>query len=196
MLDLLKKQNAFTLLETIVVMAIMSILMIATSDYIGNGFRSIQFGSEQGEAVSNARKAITNISKDVREAARSERGDYPLDTIEEQNFIWYGDINNDGSAEKIKYLLDGSNLIRVVTPPGISNNYDPSNQSTTTIAQYVNNQGEAIFTYYNSSNNETGIINDVRMVNIVLKMNVTPEIAPKDYYIETDIQLRNLKDNL
>ena len=68
--------------------------------------------------------------------------------------------------------------------------------ATTTIASYVNNQEEAIFTYYDNSYNETGLINNVRLINIKLKINVTPERAPMDYTVETDVTLRNLKDNL
>ena len=40
------------------------------------------------------------------------------------------------------------------------------------------------------------MINEVRLINVILKINVTPLVAPNDYYVETDIQLRNLKDNL
>jgi hypothetical protein len=60
----------------------------------------------------------------------------------------------------------------------------------------MNNQEDTIFTYYDSDHSEANIINDIRLVNIQLKINVTPNIAPNDYWARTDIQLRNLKDNL
>jgi len=190
------KNNGFTLIEITVVMSIFILIFILGSNFIVTTLQSTRFTSDQGEAIIQARKAIDNISKDVREASSSERGDYPISYMTSQNFIWYGDVNNDGLAEKINYLVYGTDLLRVVTAPGASNNYPDSEKSTTTIAYYINNQTEAIFKYYDADNNETAIINEVRLINVSLKINVTPAVAPNDYYVETDIQLRNLKDNL
>jgi len=190
------KNKGFTLIEITVVMSIFILIFILGSNFIVTTLQSTRFTSDQGEAIAQARKAINNISKDVREASRSERGDYPISYMSAQNFMWYGDINNDGSAEKINYLVDDSDLLRVVTAPGASNNYPSSEKSTTTIAHYINNQAEAIFKYYDADNNETATINEVRLIGVILKINVTPAVAPNDYYVETDIQLRNLKDNL
>lgn len=196
MLKQLKNKSGFTLIESMVVLLIMVTVITLGSDYIITGFKGTTFESEQHEAIQNARKALENISKDVREASQSERGDYPLSFISAQNFIWYGDIDNDNEAEKIRYFLNSDNTLRrVVTQPGALGNYDGS-VTTTTIAYYVNNQAEPIFSYFNSLNAATNIINDVRLVNVRLKLNVTPAVAPNDYYIESDIQLRNLKDNL
>lgn len=190
------KNKGFTLLEITVVMSIFILIFILGSNFIITVLQSTRFTSDQGEAITQARRAIDNISKDVREASRSERGDYPISYMADQNFMWYGDINNDGSAEKINYMVDSSELLRVVTAPGASDNYPDSEKSTTTIAHYINNQSEAIFKYYDADNNETAVINEVRLISVILKINVTPLVAPNDYYVETDIQLRNLKDNL
>lgn len=189
------KNKGFSLVEVTVVIAIMTIIFILGGNFIITGFRSTTFGSEQTDAVDNGRKALESLTLDVREAIMSERGDYALNTIEDQNFVWFGDIDNDGAVEMIRYFLENTSLKRIVTEPGDSNNYDGS-VSTSTIASHINNQAEPIFYYYDSNNATTSVINNVRLVNIVLKMNVTPEIAPNDYYIETDVHLRNLKDNL
>lgn len=188
-------QAGFTLIELLISMSIFVMVMIIGANFIMTSFKSNRFTSEQEEAIQNARKATENLIRDVREAKISERGDFPLVSIGAQEFIWYGDIDNDGETEKIKYLLDGINLIRIVTQPGALNNYD-GGSATTTIATYLNNQAEPIFHYYDDENNATPYIGDVRMVLVKLKVNVTPAIAPADYYVETSISLRNLKDNL
>ena len=187
--------TGFTLLEIIVVMSIFILIFIIGSEFIIKGFKSISFGSEQATAINHARKAMENLSVDLREAKKSEKGDYPLLVIEPQNFVWYGDIDNNGVTEKIRYFLDNTELKKTIIEPGLDNNYDGIG-TTQAISKYVNNQSENIFTYYDSDNNETNLINGIRLINIKLKINVTPEIAPGDYYIESDIQLRNLKDNL
>ena len=190
-----KNTQGFTLVEIIVAMSIFILVFALGSEFIIKGLKSISFGSNQATAINHARRAMENLSIDLREAKKSEKGDYPILTIEAQNFIWYGDVDNDGITEQIRYFLDSSKLKRAIIEPGPDNNYDEA-ETTEIIAKYVNNQTENIFTYYDGANNETSLINNIRLINIKLKINVKPEIAPGDYYIESDIQLRNLKDNL
>ena len=191
----MKNKKGFTLIEILVTMSIFIVLVIMAGDYITTNLRATTFASEQEIAIDNARVALENITVDLREARRSERGDYPLVIVDSQDFTWYGDVDNDSQAEKIRYALVGSELIKIIVEPGPINDYSGAG-ATTTIARYVNNQTETIFTYFDSNNNETDVINTIRLVNIILKINVTPERAPADYVIDTDINLRNLKDNL
>ena len=195
MLKIISKQLGFTLIEILIVMAIFSTVILLASDFIITGFRSTTFGSEQETAIQNARRGMEIMTKEIRGANNSERGDYPLSNIEEDDFVYYGDINDDGEMERVRYFLDGVLLKKVTTPPGPANDYNmPS--ATTTIANFMNNQAEAIFTYYDNNHTETSDLDSIRLININLKINVTPERAPNDYYVETDVHLRNLKDNL
>ncbi len=189
------KTFGFTLIELLVTISIFIVVTIMASEFIIRGFRSTTFEAEQGTAVQNARRGAEIMVKEIRGANNSERGDYPLAAIEEDNLIYYSDIDDDGYMEKVRYFLDGLLLKKVETQPGAGNDYSGSG-ATTTISSYVNNQNEAVFIYYDSSYVETDDINNTRLINIRLKINVTPERSPNDYYIETDVHLRNLKDNL
>jgi len=188
-------KKGFTLIEILVTMTIFSIIVTITGNFIITSFRSNRFISEQEQAVTNARRALDITKKEIRGANSSEQGDYPLRTIDNDDFSYYSDIDDDGEMERIRYYLSGTNLIKELTEPGASKDYS-SSPSVTIISQYMNNQEENIFTYYDSSHTETSLINEVRLVNISLKINVTPSISPNDYYVETDVTLRNLKDNL
>jgi len=188
-------KKGFTLIEIMVTMTIFSFVVVMASDFIITSFRGNRFSSEQEQAVTNARRAIDITKKEIRGANSSEQGDYPIRTIEEDDFSYYSDVDNDGEMERIRYYLNGTNLIKELTEPGPIGNYSPA-PLITTISKYMNNKEENIFTYYDSSHNETSLINEVRLVNISLKINVTPTISPNDYYVETDVTLRNLKDNL
>ena len=147
------------------------------------------------EAIEQARDAIDVMITEIRSASSSEQGAYALLITEEQNFIYYSDIDGDGKTEKVRYFLEESELKKVVTEPGVLMDYSGT-AATSTIASYMNNQESSIFIYYDSSYSEVSTINDIRLVNIQLKINVTPEIAPNDYWARTDVNLRNLKDNL
>ena len=107
------------------------------------------------------------------------------------------DIDGDKETEKIRYFLDfdNSELKRVIVEPGLSRDYSGAG-ATSTIANYVNNQNDPLFIYYDSNYSETGLINEVRLINLQLKINITPERAPRDYWARTDVYLRNLRSNL
>jgi prepilin-type N-terminal cleavage/methylation domain-containing protein len=188
-------EKGFTLIEVLISILIASVLMLVLNRFIIQSYKSITFASEQEEAIENARDALDLMITEIRSANFSQQGAYALLITEEQDFIYYSDVDSDGATEKIRYFLEENELKRVVTEPGLSMDYSGAG-STSTIASYINNQEESIFTYYDSNYLETNIINDIRLVNIQLKINVTPEIAPSDYWARTDVQLRNLKDNL
>jgi prepilin-type N-terminal cleavage/methylation domain-containing protein len=199
-----KERNSltgFTLLEIIVVISIFLMLAIMSSDYIIQGFRTTAFGYEQDEAVQNGRKVINSLIKEIREAAQSDRGDYLLDAVEEQNFSFYSNIDSDNNTEKVRYFLDNGVLKRgVIEPAGDPLDYLPADETVSEIAQYINNQAEPMFAYYDTNYNlianPSANKHDIRLVKVFLKINVTPERAPNDYIIQMDIQIRNLKDNL
>ncbi len=192
-----KCKNGYTLVEILVVVFIMMMALFVGADYIINGFRSTTFNIEQEDAIVNARNAVNIFTKEIRGANTSDNGSYTLDTIADQEFIFYSDINDDNSMEKVRYYLDsGDNeLMKDVIAAGPARDYS---QATTTsiIARYINNQSEPIFTYYDSNGATTTAIIDVRMIGISLKVNVTPSRAPNDYYIVANVTLRNLKSNL
>jgi hypothetical protein len=165
------------------------------ADMITRTMKAMVFNDEQATAITNARRAMTIMTKEIREAKLSDRGDYPLLTVNPQNFVFFSNIDSDQDTEKVQYTLSGYNLLKIITEPGVAHTYTGP-YSTTTIAQYVNNVAEPIFYYYDSNNATTTDIIQIRLVNLRLKINVTPARAPSDYYVETDINLRNLKSNL
>jgi len=187
--------RGFTLIEILIAMSIFTVVFILGADYITTGFRGSTFQSEQETAIQNARRGIETMTREIRGANQSAQGDYPLATIDDDNLIFYSDVEYDDTMDKIRYFVDGSDLKKVVTQAGPANDYNQPG-ATTTIAHYINNQSEPLFAYYDSDYAVTDALNDVRLIKIRLKINVTPERAPNDYYVETDVHLRNLKSNL
>lgn len=190
-----QKQSGFSLTETLIAMSILVAIAFMGYLFIFKAIRGTTYESEQETAIKNARRGLEIMIKEIRGANNSERGDYPLATIENDNFIYYSDIDDDDKMEKVRYYLNGTMLEKVITEPGLANDYSTPG-ATSTIARFVNNQEVAIFTYFDNDYIETAEIDKVRLINLKLKMNVTPERAPMDYYVETDVHLRNLKDNL
>ena len=194
------RKSGFTLVEIVVVIMFLGFAVSLFANFVVQGYRANLFGKEQDLAVQNGRKAAEQISEEIREASQSDRGDYILDVVAEQNLSFYSNIDSDTDIEKVRYFLDNTIFKKgVIEPSGDPVSYTGT-ETITDVAQYMNNQAEAIFIYYNTDNNiiadPTTNKNDVRLIRISLKINVTPEIAPQDYYVEMDAQIRNLKDNL
>lgn len=197
MLNKLKKyrSDAFTLIEIFIVIFVFFIIVVISNQFLIAGFKSITFNDEQEIAIEHARDAMEDLTKTIRGANYSQRGDYVLGLINPQEIEFYADIDSDYQMEKIRYFVDGASLIKVVFEPGVLNTYNATS-SNVIVADYVNNTSEPIFVYYDSNRNITDIINEVRSIGVNLKINVTPSRAPNDYILESDVQLRNLKDNL
>jgi type II secretory pathway pseudopilin PulG len=193
-----KNINGYTLVEILVVLSIMMMVLFMGADYIINGFRSTTFNLEQEDAIDNARGAVDVFTREIRGANNSNNGAYTIQTVYPQEFIFYSDINDDNLFEKIRYYLSasGTEFMRDVIAPGpFPYNYNQAT-STSLIARYINNGSEPLFFYYDGNGATSTAINNIRMIGISLKVNVTPERAPNDYYVVTDVSIRNLKSNL
>lgn len=191
----------FTMMEILLVLGISSMVILVASLFLVRGFKSNIFGEEQGLAVRNGRKVGEKMVQEIREATNSERGDYLIDKVQEQTLSFYSDIDKDDSVEKIRYFLDGNILKRgTINPTGDPVQYLDTNELIENLAEFMNNQSEPVFTYYDANNSliTDPLTNksDIRLINISLKINVTPTVAPNDFYVEMESQIRNLKDNL
>lgn len=195
MLNNIIKNKGYTLVEILVTMSLFTVLTLMSGNYIITGFKATTFEKEQSEAIVNARKILKALEVEVRGAINSEQGAYPITLIDNDEFIFYSDIDNDGQSEKIRYYSNDLLLMKEVTEPGAANDYSGAPVSSIA-SEYLNNQDEDVFTFYDSDYNPTLTINNVRLVKIILKINVTPAVAPNDFYVETDVTLRNLKSNL
>ncbi|OWK26768.1 MAG: hypothetical protein US76_03550 [Parcubacteria group bacterium GW2011_GWA2_38_13b] len=103
---MIKNQNfGFTLVETIVVVAIFGMVMLAVSGFIIIIYRAQNFNFEQSVAINEARRGVEVMVKEIREAGTAENGSYVIEKAEDNEFVFYSDIDNDDSMERIRYFL-------------------------------------------------------------------------------------------
>jgi prepilin-type N-terminal cleavage/methylation domain-containing protein len=188
-----RSSSGFTLIEVLVVASIMTLMYIIVNDMIVAGFKTTRFESEESTAVENARRSMNVVTTDIRGANTSERGDYPIVTALDDELTFFNDMNDDDLMERIRYYLSGTNLVREIYLPGPLSDYSVFGASST-IATYVNNHSVPVFSFADANSQPTEIINQIRMINIYIMINVTPSIAPNDFILESDVNLRNLKD--
>ncbi len=202
-------QQGISLVEVVVATAIMAIIVSMASALIIEGTRVQDFISQQSDAVAEANKSLTNITKYLRESADGDNGEYAIVESNGTTFSFYSDIDADNNTELISYYLNGTNLIEsVIEPTGDPLTYLEENAEESILSTHVINQtvySNNIFTYYNSdypadtTNNpltEPVDITEISLVQIHLDININPNRIPDTSIVETFTQIRNLKTNL
>lgn len=205
MTSLNKKKNkaGFTLVETIVVLALYTIIMLAVTTGIHNMYRYNAYTFAQAYQVQNARIGMQSLIRDIREMTYADDGSFPLVTMEDNKIAFYSDIDRDDSVEYVEYELTDTILTKsVFNATGSPPVYDTgSPDEFYTMSRYVQNlnQGTSTFSYYD--NNGIGIASstnliDVRYIKAQIIVNIDPIRDPGEYMLRSSAALRNLKDNL
>ena len=199
-----KKQTSntgFTLVETLAVIAITALVFAAVSWAITSFYRVNSYIIQQSLAVNSARSGVERMVREIREAAYSDTGAYPIISASGTEFIFYSDIDRDQNIEKIRYTLNGSNFERgEVEATGSPLVYNDENEMVSILSEYVrNSESQPVFSYFDSSDNEIADLSDVSEISLAkvnLIVNVIEGRAPDEFTLSSTAQIRNLKTNL
>ena len=183
--------KGFTLLETLLMIGITALLMGSLSSAIIAFYRAEDFAFEQATAINEARKGIKVMVQEIREARDGEDGSYIIERADNQEFIFFSDIDNDSQAERVRYFLSGSNFTKGVTEStGVPLHYVSGTEAETIISRYVRNGTTSMFTYYNGDwpgdvmNNplpSPARLIETKLMQVELKINVDPTRAPDTF---------------
>lgn len=186
--------------ETLITVALISVVMVAIVDSILFFYRANSSSIEQAYQIESARRGASLLVKDLREATYADDGSYLLASIATSSIVFYADTDHDASIERLRYTLADTRLLRVVseaagTPPTYT-----GGSATSTVSEHVRNieQGKPLFRYYGSDGSEitdfSGGIADVRSVSVSLVVNVLPIRAPGDFTLHSSATFRNLRN--
>jgi len=199
------KKPGFTLIEIVVVTAIIGLISVGVGELAFWGIKLWNISQDQTKAQDQARAAVENIVGEIREMQISDNGSYPIATADANNLIFYSNVDSDAKRERVEYSLQNGVLYRWATK---SNSSQPpiypaksENEKTTVASNIVNT--DYIFEYYDDSfNGQTAplpippSLNEVRLIHIRLLIDYDPGRTPTPLQLETNVTLRNLKDNL
>lgn len=198
------KNNAgFTLIELIVVMAITGILslgILALQRVMSNSSLST-LGSYLN--VEEANRGIITMVKEIRNIRAGDNAAYPLERAQDQEMVFYSDVDFDGDTDKVRYTLSGTQFIRgVINPVGFPATYPSSDEKIKVIAENVQNGSNPVFYYYNGDwpddtvNNplpSPARLSDTKLMKVRLEIG---DNANNPYILESYVQIRMLKNNL
>jgi prepilin-type N-terminal cleavage/methylation domain-containing protein len=197
--------KGFTLIETLIVSAILLLVMFGITLFMRNTFyfNSVQSGSLS--TIQDARSIVRTMVKELRSTSQAADGSYPILTAATNTLIFYSDINNDGIKDRIRYFLASSTLSRgSITASGTPVVYNPASEKISTLATGVRNRSSSpVFEYFDGTYNGTSSplvqpvsVAAIRNVRITITLDADPNRSPVQRTYITDVTLRNLKDNL
>lgn len=189
--------RGFTLIETIVTVAITAFVMVALGILIQYFYKTNEYALEQSQAVNSARSSIEHTVTDLREATYGADGSYPIAIAGTSTVTFYANINNDSNIEEVRYYLSDTSLLRGTTKStGSPPTYVGQPETTTLVIDNMRNgTSTPIFTYFDENGAELPApinTSKIRSVHIDALTDVNPYRAPAVYSLVGEATLRNL----
>lgn len=191
--------KGITFLETIVTVALTSVIMLALSGMIWYFYRTNAYTLEQTQAVNSARVSLEHAVHDLREASYGADGAYPLLSAATSTVTFYADPDNNGTVDKIRYYLSGTTLYRgSTTPGGNPPSYVGQSEITTLVVDNIRNTVTTpLFTYADANGSllSTSInVANVASIHIAVYTDVDPNRSPIVYMLSGSATLRNVRN--
>lgn len=191
--------RGFTLAETLAVIAILSMVGVALSVSIVQGFRGNAYVFEAASSVDNARRGVTTALQNLREASYAQDGAYPIASAATSTVTFYSDVDQDGPVEKVRMYLTNGTLYRSVTnPTGNPPTYTGQPEVIQTVVGYVRNgTSTPLFTYFDASGAQLSApvdVSKVAFITMSMDVDLNPTRAPNVYTLTGSATLRNLRN--
>ncbi len=196
--------RGFTLVETIVVIALFTILTLAIFGAVTQIYKYNSATLEQANEIEVARSGLLTWVRDAREMTYGANGAFPIGRAENHRMGFYSDIDKDLNVEYVEYRLSTTTLFKhTYEPTGNPPVYSTTTPTRTeTLSLYVQNlpQSQVTFRYYNENgvliNNPAAMISDIRYIRMNLIVNIDPARSPGEFMLQGSATPRNLKENL
>ncbi|MBU3964424.1 prepilin-type N-terminal cleavage/methylation domain-containing protein [Patescibacteria group bacterium] len=100
--------KGFTLIETIVAVFILSVITTGLFSIIPAIYRVDSYAWHQAHATNEARRGMKTMIREIREAITGEDGSYVLLSAQDNELIFFSDIDKDNDIERVRYFLGGT----------------------------------------------------------------------------------------
>ena len=198
------KQKGFSLVEILIVVAILGLISVVLATFQVDIWRQNSFLTNSIQAEQDARIALKRLVAELRQAAPSDTGAFAIALADKDKLTFYSDIDGDGLHERLRYFLSGNILRRgILKPTGSPLTYLDANEQVSNFVPNLVNSNSIIFTYFdkNYAGTSTALtlpinLPNVRLVKILFSIEADPNHAPVTTTYENQVSIRSLKDNL
>jgi len=189
--------KAFTLIETVMVIAIVTVAGVTLMGAIQYFYRSNAYILEQVSALESVRRGHQFTLQNIREASYGDDGSYLVSAAATSTVTFYGDIDKDGGIERIRAYLTNGTLYRGITnSAGNPSVYTGQPETIETIAVSVRNATSTpIFTYYDQDGAALPYpidINEIVSIGVRLDVDLNPTRLPNVFTLSGTSTMRNL----
>lgn len=190
--------TGFSLVETILVVAISTFVFLAMVSAINFFYRTNDYSVQQAAAITSARRGVENMVRDIREASYSNNGAYPVLEMSTSSFTFFSDIDQDEMVEQVRYFLDGTDFKLATTKPtGNPPSYTTGTENIQIVSDNVRNnaQNEPVFRYFNAAGQEMTDLEkreELAFVRVEVIVNVDPNRKPENITLHSSATMRNV----
>ncbi len=200
----MKFTRGFSITELVVVIAIVAAVSVVVGKFTGDVFYLGTVTRGSLSVSQDARNVLRVMARELRAAAPSANGAFPLVTVASSSVTFFSDIDGDGQRDYVRYFLATSTLMKgVTTPSGNPLSYATTSETTYVVMSDVRNGTSSIFSYFDNAYAGTSSpltfpvpIQMVRLIRIDLTLDANADRAPTTKTFTTQVSIRNLKDNL
>lgn len=200
------QKRGFTLVETIVTIAIFSILAIGVNALFTHIFSGSRDRLNSIDQIDQSRLAITKFLNEIRVASLGADGSYPIGLANDSEIIFYSRYGqNSDAVAKIRYFVATSTLYKSLTTPTENPaTYPASNEKIYTVQKNLASSTAKIFYYYDGDYDGSTAplsqpvnVNDIKFVRIELNiLKMDSRNATTTFQVGAGASIRNLKNNL
>lgn len=201
----MSQRSGFSVIEVLISAAVFTVLIFVVATLRTNVDTLSNLVSQKLQSRQDIDRAMEQMVTEIRSAAPSNQGAYPVEAATTSTLIFYSDVDSDGLFERIRYTVGTTTLDRGVTKPsGTPLAYSSSSEMVSTlVSNLTRTTSSNVFTYY--GDDYTGVedplaptstlASAVRLVRVTLYVDVRPREAPRPAYVSQLISIRNLRDD-
>lgn len=199
------KQQGFTIIEVMVSVLIFTLLALGiiqlVSSMVSTGNKTTTFATSSDQA----RKLSFQIMNELRNAVTASTGSYALNLANDQELIFFSNVDGGTDIERVRYYLSNEKLYRgVVKASGNPLIYNLGSETTAVVQNDVANGGIPLFYYYADTYDGSGNflaqpvnITQVKFIELNLQVYNKGGVTNTNYYtITAGGSIRSLKTNL
>lgn len=143
-------KKGFTVIELLVVSALIAILAIGVSRFGRDLFYYNNIFNNSLLTLQDAKRALRPFAQEVRNIRRAQTGAYAIEEATPTSFIFYSDIDSDGMSERIRYFLDADNVLKRGVTETDGQSYLIANENITDLISGILNTA-GVFQYFDAT---------------------------------------------